>query len=283
MKRVSFSHSITFVYTDDETNKKGIWETYALDRFRFLDRIKKFDCKYVKMNSIEQLLKECFKEGSSTIVLGNLGRRPSLLIYYFNLLFKDLTILIRSRWKVELEMACDMLIWLEPEFECVVEKPYYAKSMIVFTSHLNLNHNTNVIGYHLGDMCTHFDFLIERKKDSKNNVLKNKSYVILHPGPFQSVYEEIPPNSKVVINLTFCKDSHETYIFLMNSLEILNYYYVNVKSWRIYVNSNIAFSEDMLKCYEKLKDVTFTSATTTNIDKLSKSHFLLHNFENYHY
>lgn len=278
MKRVSFSHFIIHVYNDDEETKKGIWESIALDRVRFKDKIKKFELKYTKMNSVQQLLEKYITPNKSTIVFGNLGRRPSLLIYYFNMLFKDLDVTIRSRWITDLETCTDVLVWLEPEFGQIIEKPSHANCMIVFTSHLHLNYSDDVVGYHLGDPCTRYEPLMKKKRFDLQHWPSLKKCIVLKPEPFQFVYREIPKDSHVIVNLTHCRDSHETYVCLMNSFDVLNYYESHVIVWFILFNPTIKFDNDMHMCNEKLKNAKFLTATTTCIEKLRRSHFLLENY-----
>lgn len=277
MTEVRFSPFYSlFIYEDQEENKKGIWETYAVDRFRFLKRIKDFELKYLKMNSIQELIETCVKPNLTTVVFSNLGRRPSLLIYYFNMLFKDLEIVIRSRWNDEVETFCDLLVWLEPEFESEIVKPQYAKSMIVFTSHLRLKYCTNIVGFHLGH--SYRDTLITKRVNSiefKNDNIKIKNHFILKPGPFQTTYDEIPRESNVLIDLTHCRDSHETYVCFMNSFEVLNYYENHVLTWTMCLKSMTQFENDMKICKEKLKEAKFQSATTKCFEKLCQYHFLI--------
>lgn len=297
-KTVSFSHFVKYFYIDIEETKRGIWETHAFDRARFKNRIKEFESKVTTMNSLEDLLKEYIKPNKSTIVLGNLGRRPSTIIYYMKMLFWDLNVTIQSKWEKELETKCDVLIWLEPEFEQQIEKPSYAQCMIVFTSHLHFNYSGNVIGYHLGNPCTHYDRLIKKKSqtiaDFKESIKKwnhytvNDEYIIslntslkksliLTPDVIQSTFIEIPRNSHVVVDLQNGRDSHEQYMCLLNSFEVLNYYEPHVINWFIYFDPALKkqFDMDMKQCIEKLKSVTFLTATTKHIDTLCKLHFLL--------
>lgn len=267
-----------FVYTDSEETKKGIWESIALDRIRFKDKIKKFELQYIKMNSVQQLLEEYIKPNKSTIVFGNLGRRPSLLIYYINMLFRDLIVTIRSRWETDLETDTDVLVWLEPEFSTMIEKPSHAHCMIVFTSHLHLDYSDNVVGYHLGDPCTRYEPLIQKKRIHLRDWPSLRKCVFLRPEPFQCAYKEIPRQSYVIVNLRHCRDSHETYICLMNSFDVLNYYENHVVGWFILFNPAVTFDEDMQTCDKKLREAKFLTATTTCIKKLRQSHFLLKNY-----
>lgn len=257
---VKFSpFNLLFSYIDEEVNKKGIWETYALDRARFSKRIKEFEMKYINMNSLQELLETFMKPNLTTVVLGNVGRRPSLLIYYFNLLFRDLKIIIRSRWEDELETSCDVLVWLEPEFNSPITKPHYAKSMIVFTSHLQLVNCTHVVGYYLGH--SYYDSIMLKRMEPipSGNIVKLKDYVILKPLPFQTTYEIIPKDSNVIIDLTHCRDSHEQYICFMNSFEVLNYFNSHVMSWKLCLNSIKQFQDDMVVCKEKIEKAKLTA------------------------
>ena len=221
------------------------------------------------MTSIQQLLKDLIKSGKSVIVFGFLGRRPLLLKYYIDTLFYYLNV----QWEPNIE--CDLLIMLEPKFKSKIEKPLYAKQMIVFTSHLNLVYSLNVVGYHVENVPFHFEtiyqeFIKKRSPGNIRNILNKNKYFILYPDG----YQEIPKNSRVVVYLLDVPDSHQTYIRLLNVFENLLAFNDYIISWEIHLNSSINFKQDMSQCLQKLKDAKFTSATTKDFEKLCKYHYL---------
>lgn len=266
--KVSFSDKITYYEYYDTEDKR---DTFLLDKFRFQKRIKEFELVYNKMNSIQELFKKYIKPGLTTIVYGNLGRRPSTLIYHFNLLFPEKTIQMRSRWENEIETRCDVLCWIEPEFQADIVKPNNAECMIVWTSHLNLiiNNNDIIIGYHLGNINNICSKQLESVEDAK----KDKN-IVLKSGYFQSNNNITPLKSHVWVDLTFCHDSHEAYLCLLNSFEIINYY--NVSSWAICFRKNFKkqFEMDMEICKEKLYTTKLKLGTITCKKQLSKLYLL---------
>lgn len=228
-------------------------------------QIKRYPCAMI---SIQQLLKDLIQLRKSVIVFGFLGRKPSLLRYYLDLLFDHLNI----QWESGIE--CDLFIWLEPTFETIIEKNPYAKQQIVFTSHLNLIYSLDVVGYHVENIPFHFETiyneLIHKKTIGNISNLRNKKYFVLYPDN----YREIPKNSRIVVYLLNCKDSHTTYIQLLNVFENLLAFNDHIISWELLLNNCIPFKQDMVACKQKIKNVKYIMATTRDFDKLCKYHFL---------
>ena len=69
IKKVSFASETTIIILDDSDDRKGPWETLALDRFRFHRRIAQ----------IENEIQWCLEPSHRERVLKNLVKVPQLL------------------------------------------------------------------------------------------------------------------------------------------------------------------------------------------------------------
>ncbi|KMQ83717.1 hypothetical protein RF55_19272 [Lasius niger] len=237
----------------------------------------------------EYLLKNiCSRRPPVTVVWGNLGRRLSLLRYYIDVCF-DPYVVVRIRSDLheslaEDQSACDVLIWLEPDFLETVSRPDYAERMIVLTSHLSLTlpSDAPVILHHVGDIergiPRNFSGYVDRVPADDDD--DDAPLVVFRPPLLQTgTVDEYPPivrEETVVVDLTECKTARELYLSLLNAREYLGPKGTLVRSW------TVALSFLLKGSMESHLDRTMNRGkrvfTDNNVDGLCKmrKHYLFH-------
>lgn len=192
------------------------------------------------MCSVEQILKQSLKKNKTTIVHSAVGRKPSLIIYYMEKYFQEWKVLYRP-FDDELENSFDVLIWFEPPFKSNIEKYDNLKCMIVFTSHLDLNHKETIITLHSKSL----NYKLLRKKFKQD--YEEFETVFIKPKPFRDeVFVEIGEPSFVYVDLTHCHNHHTMYLCLLNAMENLQYYSDFIEKWKI-SNNALTLSNIFLK------------------------------------
>lgn len=134
--KVKFSKIISVYYYPAKTE---VNDYYYSDRQRNEPNVvNKHDYKY----NVIEIFKETLEKGT-LIVLGNLGRHPSILEYYLDVYDSTIKTKIRSHWWKNLNIdlsykddgtPCDLLILVEPLINEIIIKPVYAKSLLILTS-----------------------------------------------------------------------------------------------------------------------------------------------------
>lgn len=205
------------------------------------------------MCSVEQILIQNLQKSKTTIVHSDLGRTPSIIMYYMNKYFQNWNVLYRP-FDDEEEEDCDVLIWFEPPFNSVIEKSNHCT--IVFTSHLYLKHNETIVSYELqSEIC---DLLLQTFEFE--NIWID---ITIKPTLFNNtIFTEIYKPSTVYIDLTHCKDIHAIYLCFLNAIENLKYYADFILKWKV---SNNALT--LLKRY-------YNFSNNWNVKKLQSEIFI---------
>ena len=181
------------------------------------------------MCSVEQILIQNLQSSKTTIVHGNLGRKPSVIKYYMDKYFQNWTVLYRPFEDDEGGKNFDVLIWFEPPFNTTIEKS--DKCIIVFTSHLYLKHNETIVSYELQNQT--YDSLLETFELEEMWLDVTIKPSLFRSTPFQEIYKP----SKVYIDLTHCKNIHTIYLCLLNAIENLKYYGDFIVKWKLSNNA----------------------------------------------
>lgn len=204
----------------------------------------------------EQILISALKKSKCTIICGNIGRRPNIVMYYMKKYFNDWKVKYKPFDNDRIEFVnddYDVLIWFEPPFKSVIETSQ--KCIIVFTSHLDLKHNASVIHYHLGirdnSIYDKFDYLkdesvinyfenivepnIQLKTNHDNSIYNGKFQdILIIPSEFRfQNFIEIYKPSIVSIYLGNCTNAHMVYLCLLNAMDNIRYYSDFVITWKI--------------------------------------------------
>lgn len=193
------------------------------------------------MCSIEQILKHSLKKNKTTIVHSAIGRKPSIIFYYMEKYFQEWKVLYRPFDDELQDDIVDVLIWFEPKFKSKIEKCNTIKCMIVFTSHLNLNHEETIIT--LPNNYLNYKLLKEKFKQDYEEF----ETITINPKPFRNeVFVEIKQPSFVYIDLTHCYNKHAMYLCLLNAMENLQYYFDFIEKWKVSQNA-VRFLQKILK------------------------------------
>lgn len=203
------------------------------------------------MCSVEQLLIQNLKPNKTTIIHSHLGRKPSIIMYYMKKYFNDWKVLYRPFDEEEYNPH-DVLIWFEPPLNAVIKT--YEKCMIVFTSHLYLKHEENVIPFQLPNEMIH-DSLLNKFDNQTHDFID----VVVKPTVFRNTtFVEIYEPSTVYIDFMHCKNVHAFYLCFLNAIENLQYYEDFVINWKVsnnaihFLRRFITFSEKEQNLYYKL-------------------------------
>lgn len=259
------------------------------------------------MTSVQNLLEDTCRRQPVTVVYGNLGRYPKLVQYYLDVIYGEKEVIaIRvgthhvddpidessiERFRSPIECyaddeysACDVLFWIEPQWDATVERPERARRMIVLTSHLQLNilnaMETRVVAHHVGD-----------SSDGQRNVeipplkqyvptLKEKgdcdfSFV---PDIFLERHVEILGGSgwtyrggdakqkkkdsqykTACADLTQCKNVWEAYLRLLTARDVVRYSSASLENWSVAINKDL--KRVLLKKLTDMKNKISTNYT----------------------
>lgn len=193
---------------------------------------------------------QSLQKNKTTIVHSGMGRKPSIIIYYMEKYFQEWKVLYRP-FDDELENSYDVLIWFEPPFESNIEKHDNIKCMIVFTSHLDLNHKETIITLH----SKYPNYKLLRKKFEQD--YEEFETVIIKPKPFRDeTFIEMKEPSFVYIDLTHCHNKHIMYLCLLNALENLQYYSDFIEKWKL-SNNALPFSKYFQKKRKRKENTDF--------------------------
>lgn len=202
------------------------------------------------MCSVEQLLIQNLKPNKTTIIHSHLGRIPSIIIYYMKKYFNEWKVLYRP-FDEEDYIPHDVLIWFEPPFNTVIKK--YHKCMIVFTSHLYLKHEENIIPFQLHSVM--HPSLLNKLNNQKHDFID----VVIKPTIFRNTpFVEIYKTSTVYLDFTHCKNLHTFYLCFLNAIENLQYYEDFILNWKLssnaihFLKAFINFSRKKQNFYYKL-------------------------------
>lgn len=237
------------------------------------------------MTSVQNLFEDVCRRQPVTVVYGNLGRYPKLIQYYIDVIYPtDEAITFRIGTKhvddpsdeealegfkslienYEEKRSCDVLFWIEPRWGVTVQRPGWARRLIVLSSHLRLEipdtEKARVVAYHVGDA---FDAqrnaqippLINYVRSSKGcdycfvpDLFLNKHVEII--GGQGWTYCGNVGNQKrdqwglyknVCADLTKCKNLWEVYLRLLTARDIIRYSSSNHKleTWSVAINEDL--------------------------------------------
>lgn len=204
------------------------------------------------MCSVEQLLIQHLKPNKTTIIHSDLGRKPSIVIYYMKKYFSNWKALYRP-FDEEDYVPHDVLIWFEPPFNSVVKT--YSKCMIVFTSHLYLKHEISIIPFQLKNGAY---VSLLRKLNNQTNYFID---VVIKPTAFRNTpLVEIYTPSRVYIDFTHCKNISTFYLCFLNAMENLQYYEDYIIDWQL-SNNAIHLIKLFLNFSEKKQNAYYTFFT----------------------
>lgn len=170
-----------------------------------------------------------------TIVFGNLGRKPYLVEYYLSVYDRDDT-RIRYLDEKDEEVACDTLVWLEPNFGETIYKPAYCEHLIVFSSHMFLNYGKEayIIVHHVGPSYLHDGLHFKRQQLLES--IDPSADLVLVPKPFhEPLLPELnePFQYSICVDLTLFSNAHRAYLALLNAYDFLRSYNYKIYSWCI--------------------------------------------------
>lgn len=221
MKQVRFSSDSPQRYTyDNESNKDGptFHETYRESLQRKHLETQLLSNPHSEMARLQDLF-ESSRHFDVTLVFGNLGRHPHLLNYFLDFCFTasdTIGVIYKSfqpeecPYQVSETSNLNFLFIVEPEFGYTVSKPAGVDHVIVLSSHLYLwspRYREQVRLLHLGTTILR-ESMLKVEKTWKPPMFCNK---------------EIMNNSRVKLDVTFCKSAHEAYLRLLTGRQILRY------------------------------------------------------------
>lgn len=247
--KVKFNATIKFYKIERTKDKEN--ENYfqiALDRRR---REPRFINIFAAMTSVQNLLRDVSKRQSITVVFGNMGRLPHLLSYYVDVCFEptdEIRVFTEWDWEeTQLDESyeddgtrCDVLIVVEPKFGATIEKPCYAKRLIVLTSHLNcdikktLHDEKLIVAHHVGNI---HQFPIPISAYVDHRLIDQSRDFTYEPSLFLKSHVEIPEKSNVCVDLSKCRDWSETYLKLLNACDVLRF--SSIETWTVSLKSSI--------------------------------------------
>lgn len=254
------------------------------------------------MTSVQNLLEDVCRRQPVTVIYGNLGRYPKLIQYYIDVIYPtDEAITFRigtnhvdvSSTDEEMEgfkslienyeekTPCDMLFWIEPRWGVTVERPRWARRLIVLSSHLRLEipntEKARVVAFHVGNA---FDVESFVKIPRLRNYVRSPngfdySFVpdlFLHKhvevigGPGWTYCGDIRNQKRdqwnlyknVCADLTKCNNLWEVYLRLLTARDVIRYFSSNhmVKTWSVAIDEDLK-STLLTNLYEN-KNIIFT-------------------------
>ena len=247
----------------------------------------------IRMASVQDLLENVCRRRSTTVVYGNLGIYPKLLSYYLDLSFKNehhisirvggkaanVNDSIYEREKVERwwenlikdyyfddnVSKCDVLFWIEPDFDAYVQRPHRASRMIVLTSHLLLggidSEETFVTAHHVGSTTkvpplAKYVTMPEKDEDAsfEPDPFFVRSFKVLNE------CNEWDSNCwKVCADLRGCRNPKEAYLKLLNARDAIKYSsrVLSLKCWTVAIDNDDLLTS-LTKNLYKMKEVVST-------------------------
>ena len=230
-----------------------------------------------RMASVQDLLESiCCRQGT-TVVLGNLSRYPDLVSFNLDLIFgNDQEIAIRiggkrvedgpiferdeEMWWSNLIQdyraddglsACDVLFWIEPDFDALVERPPRARQIVVLTSHLLLAGLSEalVVAHHVGGcgMQQPLAKYVETPKETTTFV----------PDLFFGKHIETLSDwgTSVCADVRGCNNSRDAFLKLLNARDAIRYSagITSLKYWTVAIDQRVL--TDLLYRLQEMKSV----------------------------
>lgn len=286
-KRVTFNkHAIVFEYFDETQQKENY--NYSKDLMDWMRQEPRHISPQLYMTSVQNLLEDVCQRQPVTVVYGNLGRYPKLIQYYIDVIYAaDVAITFRigtnqadddeSCSVVESgsgfdsliksydeKLSCDVLFWIEPRWGVTVQRPCWARRLIVLTSHLRLeipDTTTRVVAFHVGEEGT-------KTPPLKNYVRSSKGFdYSFVPDLFLNRHVDIIGSSSqddwiycgdvrkqeenqrylyknACADLTKCNNVWEVYLRLLTARDIIRYSMSNhlLETWSVAINEDLKTS-----------------------------------------
>lgn len=301
-KRVTFSnHAIVFEYFDETQQKENYSYYYSKDLMDWMRQEPRHISPQLYMTSVQNLLEDVCQRQPVTVVYGNLGRYPKLIQYYIDVIYAaDVAITFRIGTSqadsdeencavvessssnsgcgdggfdsliksYDEKLSCDVLFWIEPRWGVTVERPCWARRLIVLTSHLRLEipdtttttTTTRVVAFRVGEEGTKTPPLKNYVRSSKgfdysfvpDLFLNRRVEIIGSSGQDDWIYcgdvRKQEQNQKglyknACADLTKCNNVWEVYLRLLTARDIVRYSMSNhlLETW------SVAIDEDLKK------------------------------------
>lgn len=269
-KRVTFNKHVT-IY-EYETQKEIISKKNFMDWMRQEPR---HISPEQYMASVQNLLEDVCKRQSVTVVYGNLGRYPKLIQYYIDLIYDadeaiafrigtiddpiDETAAVMEGFKTLTEnydekSSCDVLFWIEPVWGVTVQRPSWARRLIVLSSHLALEipdtESTRVVAHHVGDVCAKIPPFKNYVRSPKGcdysfvpDLFLNKHVEIIggqgwtYCGDARKQKRDAYKN--VCADVTKCNNLWEVYLRLLTARDIVQYSSSMLENWSVAIDEDL--------------------------------------------